>query len=292
MQGVDAARLNRPPGGNERLRGHLTAEDAKPLLVKVLSAEDIHLDRLEIEEFDELLQSFGHGADDRLIGMAPLVSHARAIFRTEHFQRLWKYTSVSVVSTVVTQVVLFLTYHVWNVGSAVVCNIIATVVASIPAYYLNRTWTWGKKGRSDIWGEIVPFWTIALVAMVLSTVAVGVAAHNADRIAHGSLERALIVNGANLVTYAILWTLRYLVLNRFLFGTRASPAASPPALLGVSPDGVEPGDSAHFVDLEQSPADPGRLEVAGSPATTGSGGLEQERDLSEIAAKETVDPAH
>jgi putative flippase GtrA len=154
------------------------------------------------------------------------VSHIRALVRTEHFRRLWKYASVSVVSTLTTQVVLFLTYHVWNVGPAVECNVIATVVASVPAYYLNRSWTWGKKGRSNIWSEVVPFWTIALIAMVLSTVAVGVAAHNADRIAHGSLERALIVNGANLITYAILWTARYFVLNRYLFGSRAAKSAS------------------------------------------------------------------
>ena len=56
--------------------------------------------------------------------------------------------------------------------------------------------------------------------MVLSTVAVGVAAHNADRIASGSLARALIVNGANLLTYACIWTARYFIFNRYLFGAR------------------------------------------------------------------------
>jgi len=201
--------------------------------------------------------------------MAPLVSHARAFRRTEHFKRLWKYTSVSVVSTLVTQVVLFLTYHVWSIGSAVECNVVATVVASVPAYYLNRSWTWGKKGRSNIWGEVVPFWTIALVAMVLSTIAVGVAANNADRITHDSLERALIVNGANLVTYAVLWTLRYLVLNRFLFGT---PGGNP-----------------------RAEHDPGDLELAdGIPAVGGSeesAGIAPEPGLSEITATERVDPA-
>jgi putative flippase GtrA len=152
--------------------------------------------------------------------MASLVSRALAFRRSAHFRRLWKYASVSIISTLVTQVVLFLTYHVLSWGSAMECNVIATVVASVPAYYLNRTWTWGKRGRSSVWSEVVPFWSIALIAMVLSTAAVGVAAHNADRISHGSLERALIVNCANLFTYAVLWTARYFVLNRWLFGAR------------------------------------------------------------------------
>jgi putative flippase GtrA len=69
--------------------------------------------------------------------MTSLVNRGRAVMRTAHFQRLWKYASVSVISTLVTQVVLFMTYHVWNVGSAVECNIIATVVSAVPAYYHN-----------------------------------------------------------------------------------------------------------------------------------------------------------
>ena len=197
--------------------------------------------------------------------MASPVSRALAFRRTAHFKRLWKYASVSIISTLVTQVVLFLTYHVLSWGSAMECNVIATVVASVPAYYLNRSWTWGKKGRSNIWGEVVPFWSIALIAMVLSTVAVGVAAHNADRITHGSLERALLVNGANLVTYAVLWTARYFVLNRFLFGSRTVASA-----------GVQGQAEAA---LEVSAAVIGGEDVGLAPG------------LSELAATDTADPA-
>ena len=182
--------------------------------------------------------------------MAPFVSHITAFRRTEHFRRIWKYASVSVVSTLVTQVVLLLTYNVWDVGPAWVCNVIATVVAAIPAYYLNRTWTWGKKGRSNIMAEVVPFWTIALVALLLSTLAVWGAGHWADDFRKGSLDRAVIINGANLVTYAVLWTARYFVLNRFLFGTAgtgsvattvSAPTASGPAVAGRDTGALAPG---------------------------------------------------
>ena len=134
---------------------------------------------------------------------------------------------VSVVSTLVTQVVLFLTYHAWNLGPAWVCNVIATVVASIPAYYLNRTWTWGKRGRSRAAGGrscpsgLSPSspWCCRQPPSVWRT-------HYADQSPRGSLDRALVINGANLITYAVMWTARYFVLNRFLFGTRSPPPAS------------------------------------------------------------------
>src|ERR1017187_8467356 len=114
--------------------------------------------------------------------MASLVSRVLAFRRTEHFGRLWKYASVSIISTIVSQAVLFSTYHIWKVGSAMECNVIATAVASRPAYYLNRTWTWGKTGRSKVWREVVPFWRISFTALGFSPAAVGGAAHTADGI--------------------------------------------------------------------------------------------------------------
>jgi putative flippase GtrA len=199
--------------------------------------------------------------------MASLVSQIRAFRNTEHFRRLWKYASVSIISTIVSQTVLFMTYHVWTVASAMECNVIATAVASLPAYYLNRTWTWGKTGRSNMWREIVPFWTISFTAMVLSTVAVGVAAHNADRISHGSLARALIVNGANLLTYACIWSARYFLFNRFLFGARTQ------------------------VQTHEHP-DEVAAEIVTAAAATGTGtssSPELEPELSSLGASETLD---
>jgi putative flippase GtrA len=203
--------------------------------------------------------------------MPSLVSRARAFRSTDHFKRLWKYASVSIISTAVTQVVLFSTYHVFRVGTAIECNILATACASVPAYYLNRNWTWGKSGRSNIWREVVPFWSISFVGLVLSTVAVGVAAHNADRISHGSLDRAIIVNGANLVTYAFIWTGRYMIFNRFLFGDRAGQPVSMPETASTS-------SSTSLPIPEQGPASVTR------PA-------EAELGSAEHTSREAADPA-
>jgi len=194
--------------------------------------------------------------------MASLVTRVVAFRQTENFRRLWKYASVSIISTIVSQTVLFSTYHIWKVGSAMECNVIATAVASVPAYYLNRTWTWGKTGRSKVWREVVPFWTISFAAMVISTAAVGGAAHNADRIASGSLARALIVNGANLLTYACIWSARYFIFNRYLFGARTQVRAQD-----------QPGE-----------------RIPGVTVAATRDGAVLEPGLSALAASETVDP--
>jgi putative flippase GtrA len=203
--------------------------------------------------------------------MASLLGRARAFRQTDKFRRLWKFGSVSIISTAISQVVFFTTYHVWHVATAMECNVIATAVASIPAYFLNRTWTWGKTGRSDIWREVVPFWAISFLGLVLSTIAVGVAAHNADRIASGSLERALMVNFANLFTYGCIWTGRYIIFNRYLFGQRTQS--------GVQ----EPDDNL-----------PSRSERAGAAMAVpiAADASLYESGLGQLAAREGADPIH
>lgn len=150
--------------------------------------------------------------------MASLLERALAYRRSAHFKRLMKFASVSVISTIITQVVLFLTYHEWSIASAMECNVIATAVSTVPAYYLNRTWTWGKTGKSHMWREVAPFWIISFIGLVLSTIAVGVAAHNADHISHSKDVRAIVVQFANLLTYGCIWVGRYMIFNKYLFG--------------------------------------------------------------------------
>ncbi|MHB8246284.1 MAG: GtrA family protein [Acidimicrobiales bacterium] len=149
--------------------------------------------------------------------MHSLIGRARALLQSEHGRRLLKFATVSVISTVVTQGLLFLTYDVITLGSAMVCNVIATGIATVPAYWLNRSWTWGKRGKSDPWREIMPFWVIAFIGLLLSTVAVGVAAHNADVVSHALIVRKIFVQFANLSTYGMIWVGRYLIFNKFLF---------------------------------------------------------------------------
>jgi putative flippase GtrA len=153
-----------------------------------------------------------------------LVARARDLSRTPKFRKLVRYGSVSVISTLLTNILLFVFYDKISLGSAMECNALATGIVTIPAYYLNRTWTWRKQGKSDFWREVAPFWVIAAFALALSTVVVGITAHNADHIAHTKLTRSLLLNAANIITYGAIWVVRFTLYNRFLF--REPPAGA------------------------------------------------------------------
>jgi putative flippase GtrA len=132
-------------------------------------------------------------------------------------KRALKYSAVSLISIAVSQVVLFLTFGIARIGSAVECNVIATAVATIPSYNLNRRWAWGKSGTSHVWREVVPFWVIAFVGLAFSLVAVALADRVGKSLNLSHLSISLLVNAASLASYGLLWVGKFLVFNRFLF---------------------------------------------------------------------------
>lgn len=164
-----------------------------------------------------------------------VVRRTRAYMRTPEFRRLWRYVATSAIAVVVSLVALYVFYRVVKVGSAGTANVIATAIATVPSYYLNRTWAWGKTGRSDLWREVVPFWVIAFVGLALSTLAVDVASHEAHRLSHAHEIQTILVEAANLATYGVLWVGKFLLFNRVLF-----KSAEPGAVRGaaLSPEGL------------------------------------------------------
>ena len=94
-----------------------------------------------------------------------IVSTTRGSFRTRlhdfrhspDFTKLWRYGTISVVSTAVSLTGLFFFYRILSFSPGW-SNIWATVIATIPYYYLNRMWVFNKRGRSHLTKEVIPFW--------------------------------------------------------------------------------------------------------------------------------------
>ena len=120
-----------------------------------------------------------------------------------------KYSAVSVVNVIVGQGLLILFHSVAGI-QATLSNVLAVSISAVPAYYLNRAWVWGKRGRSHFTKEILPFWGFAFAGLILSTLAVDYATSHYDN--------PLIPNVANLAAFGTLWVLKFFVLDSMLFG--------------------------------------------------------------------------
>ncbi|MCI3949727.1 MAG: hypothetical protein K0R11_1661 [Acidimicrobiales bacterium] len=88
-------------------------------------------------------------------------------------------------------------------------NLIAVTLSCIPSYLLNRYWVWGKRGKNHFWREVFPFWAMAALGLVLSTIAVWWVDQRTDV--------TLFLMAANLSAFGILYIAKFLVLDRVLF---------------------------------------------------------------------------
>jgi putative flippase GtrA len=154
-------------------------------------------------------------------------SYRRRLTEFRHspdFKKLWRYGTISVVSTGISLTGLFVFYRILALSPGW-SNIWATVIATVPYYYLNRMWVFNKRGRSHLTKEIIPFWVIAFGSLILSTLAVRFAGHEARSIG-SKTTRAGILLMANFATYGLLWIAKFFVFNKILFRSHVPETAS------------------------------------------------------------------
>ena len=144
------------------------------------------------------------------------------LLRTATGRKLLRYGAASVVNVVVAQVVLAWAFGVlhWTARAAAV---LAAVVAAGPAYWLARSWVWGRTGRSHLIKEVLPFWGMALLALGLTTWVAGVAEAAGADVTDSRLGQTIIVMGAVFAISGVVWAARFVVLNGVLFADRDGP---------------------------------------------------------------------
>jgi putative flippase GtrA len=125
--------------------------------------------------------------------------------------KLLRYAAVSAVGVVITQTLL-VGLHVRLGWSPTTANVWAVSLAAAPAYLLNRRWVWRLTGDHSFTRELLPFWASAFAGLLLSTVAVAMAAEYSTSPA--------VANVANLGAFGSLWVAKFVWLDRLLFAPR------------------------------------------------------------------------
>jgi putative flippase GtrA len=133
---------------------------------------------------------------------------------TPEAKRLFRYTMVSVISTAVSFGVLAIVFGVFHIWGEVTSTVFANAVATVPSYYLNRKWVWGKGGRSHLVKEVIPFWSMSAIGIAVSIVGASVAKHIGTVHHFSHFEQTLLVLFANVVSFGVFWVLKFLVFNR------------------------------------------------------------------------------
>ena len=143
-----------------------------------------------------------------------LLAHSR----TEAGRRAIRYVTTSGFGVVTTQALLFFLLHAVEMPP-VAANLLAVSVVSIPAFMLNKYWVWRKKGRAHMRREVIPFWMFTVAGWVLSTFFV-ILVVNATKTPANPDGNKLAVQAANIMGFGVLWVLKYLFLDKIMFGAK------------------------------------------------------------------------
>ncbi len=156
--------------------------------------------------------------------MREFVERLWRLYHTPSGKRMFRYTMVSVISTVVSFTVLILIYGVFKVWTQVPSTLVSNLSGVLPSYYLNRHWAWGKSGKSHVMREVVPFW-VASVIGILFGVAAGAEARHVSLAHHlHHLSSSVLLLASNVAAFAVLWVVKFIVFNRLFHVTPEAEA--------------------------------------------------------------------
>ncbi len=143
-----------------------------------------------------------------------LVSEVRGWAQSHQGRKIIRYTLTSVISTAVSFFSLLIIFGVFHLFGEVTSTVVANAIATLPSYYLNRNWAWGKSGRSHLTKEILPFWAMASVGIFVSVFGAAFAKHLGNMWHLHHLGQTALVLVANVASFGIFWVLKLLLFNR------------------------------------------------------------------------------
>ncbi len=151
--------------------------------------------------------------------------HAISRMLRAYGPKLLRYAGVTCVNVVNGLLLLFFFHGVLG-WPGIAANAAAVTISTIPAYLLSRRWVWEQTGPNRLGSEVAPFWAMAFLGLVVSTVMVGWASANFDA--------DYIVYAANLAAFGVLWVIKFFVLEKLMWKSTDEPAKAANASTGTS----------------------------------------------------------
>lgn len=141
--------------------------------------------------------------------------------RGRYWQLVSRFAAASVVATGISQVVFVGSYAVG--APAVFSTVLAWLAGAVPNFVLNRR-TWGGGGRAALRGEITRYAVMSVGTALLAALATS----GAERLAlgafpHDHAPRVAVVWGAYAATYLVMFVVKFLIIDRFIFTARSRP---------------------------------------------------------------------
>lgn len=130
-----------------------------------------------------------------------------------------RYTAASIVAAILSELAFLASYGLGAIP--LVASIIAWFAGAVPNYLLNRRWAWQRDGKADLRRELLPYAAIVVVtagtAAVVTTVADALVRDWVD----SHTWQVLLVGAAFLATYGVMFLLKFVLFDRYVFTARS-----------------------------------------------------------------------
>jgi len=144
--------------------------------------------------------------------------------RFAQLRKLLKFGASSVVAVVCSETTFLLLYGPAG-ASSTVASVCAWLAGAIPNYWINRTWTFGRRGRPSLSREVLPYAAIVFgtLGLAIGATALGDAVLRDTGVSDAT--RTFLVGGIYLMVYAVMFFVRFFMFDRmYSRADRPTPA--------------------------------------------------------------------
>ncbi|HWC38871.1 MAG TPA: GtrA family protein [Acidimicrobiales bacterium] len=157
------------------------------------------------------------GEKDVEDGSRSLSAPSTTFWRRPLVTRVVRYALGSVIASLVSLVAFVLVYGVFGALSPRQSSIAASLTGMVPAYFLNRNWAWGRRGRSHVVKEVIPYLAASVLGLLAAMWSVDAASSHVKSLTADTTLQVTLVAMAYIGTYGALWVVKFLFFN-VLFG--------------------------------------------------------------------------
>jgi putative flippase GtrA len=141
--------------------------------------------------------------------------------RRVHLVRFARYAAGSLLATAVSAVVFAVVYRLQ--GGAVVPSVTAFIAGAIVNFTSNRFWAWRRRLRAGLHRDAFRFAVVAVVTATAATLVARATKIWAPRSAVLADHLAIVVELSYFATYAALFLVKFVLLDRVVFGSGQGP---------------------------------------------------------------------
>lgn len=137
-------------------------------------------------------------------------------------RKMLRYGTGAIVATVCSQATFLVLYGRLD-ASTTVSSVCAWFAGAVPNYVMNRSWTWGRRGRPSVSRELAPYAAIVLGTLCLAIVATSTGAAVLSRTSISESTQTFLVSAIYFMTYAVMFVFRFLMFDRLFTPREVQP---------------------------------------------------------------------